>query len=140
MMHEQTPLDPQNTKRQRKCSYSLKILIVLLLTALRVAWHWVDSPNIHHTDVQEGIHHREGSERVQQHEDAQRKYMEKSYPKKRRCLAHDAQSRQTDKHSWTLWGGFARLVHEDGYRYLLIHVRRSRFLHGGEEGWCCWRC
>ncbi|KAK0444670.1 hypothetical protein EV421DRAFT_1902741 [Armillaria borealis] len=72
--NERTPLNSQTTRRS-KCSYTLKIMIGLLLF-IAFTWHCVnDYSNTHRTDVQERIRHREELDRLKriEHEDKMRK-------------------------------------------------------------------
>ncbi|KAK0457289.1 uncharacterized protein EV420DRAFT_517511 [Desarmillaria tabescens] len=104
--NEQTPLNHPKPKRFRRCSYTLKVLIVLLLLAA-FTWHCVDDySNTHRTDVQERIRHREELERLRriEHEDAQRKQAHELEDEERRKtfeeedewrrLAHGAEDEQ----------------------------------------------
>ncbi|SJL17537.1 uncharacterized protein ARMOST_21089 [Armillaria ostoyae] len=83
--NERTPLNSQTTRRP-KCSYTLKVMIGLLLF-IAFTWHCVnDYSNTHRTDVQERIRHREELDRLKriEHEDTQRKLAHEREDEERR--------------------------------------------------------
>ncbi|KAK0238342.1 hypothetical protein EDD85DRAFT_826443 [Armillaria nabsnona] len=73
--NERTPLNPQTTRKPREYSYTLKVMIGLLLF-MAFTWHLVDDySNTHRTDVQERNRLRDESDRLKriEHEDTQRR-------------------------------------------------------------------
>ncbi|PBK66823.1 hypothetical protein ARMSODRAFT_1005909 [Armillaria solidipes] len=98
--NEQTPLNPQRTRRFRKYSFStLKALIVLLLL-MGLTWHFVDDySNIRRRDVQERIRHREELERLKriEFEDAQRKLAHEREDEERRLSFEEEDRRRKEE-------------------------------------------
>ncbi|KAK0497512.1 hypothetical protein EDD18DRAFT_156976 [Armillaria luteobubalina] len=86
--NEQTPLNPQTTKRSSRCSSLSKAIIgLLLLMGFISIWHFVDDySNTHRTDVQDRIRHREELDRLKRiaHEDTQRKLAQEREDEERR--------------------------------------------------------
>ncbi|KAK0497517.1 hypothetical protein EDD18DRAFT_1104901 [Armillaria luteobubalina] len=134
--NEQTPLNPQTTKRSSRCSSLSKAIIgLLLLMGFINIWHFVnDYSNTHRTDVQDRIRHREELDRLERiaHEDKQRKLAQEREDEGRRlAFAREEVQRKLD---YRQEDEQRRLAHEEEDKRRTVQKEREDRIIRDREG------